>query len=77
MSGFGAGKSGMLHPVTDVEFVPDMPDVLPASPVIECYDANGEPESGNSFIHRRELALKSKENVIMWERSTRQLAPIE
>ncbi|KFZ03591.1 hypothetical protein V502_10815, partial [Pseudogymnoascus sp. VKM F-4520 (FW-2644)] len=63
-------------PVKDVEFTPDIPDVPPTSPVINYHDENGEPKWGDNFIHSRRQALKSKENVILWERPPRQLAPL-
>lgn len=61
----------------DVKFKPDIPDVPPASPVISYHDENGKPKWGDNFIYRRRQALKSKENVIMWERPPQQLAPLE
>ncbi|OBT82729.1 hypothetical protein VE02_09095 [Pseudogymnoascus sp. 03VT05] len=64
-------------PLKDVDFTPDLPDVPPASPIITGKDDSGEPIWGDDLIQHRKEALKLRKNVIVWERSPRQLAPIE
>ncbi|KFY43455.1 hypothetical protein V495_03919 [Pseudogymnoascus sp. VKM F-4514 (FW-929)] len=61
----------------DLPFTPSIPDVPPASPVIRGRDESGEPVWGKGLMQIRKNATKFNENVIIWDRPPRQLAPIE
>lgn len=60
------------QPTHDLEIAADPPMPLP-SPLLMCYDFNGDPVIQPARGRKRPVAIKFKQHVVMWERPPQQL----